>query len=169
MTGDKQGFWGRTRDALLERGAFKIDDPTSFQEKMAWVMLGGVALSGIFYFGVLWTVAREGGLLELNRGGVGGLLVEMTIILVVVAVIGAIFSALVNLSDADEPEDERDGLIKGRAARVADPTTGLILFGVLTLYFLGYNTSVMACGIIAAMWVGTFADYLVRVVLYRTA
>lgn len=166
---NKSGLEGERKPRSLF--ALKVEDPTSFREKIAWVMFAGTFLSGFFFVGVLWRMIEAGagadGFAGLTRGDIGGLLSIMIFLLVVTSIIGAIISALLNVDEAEAPLDERDKIISGKAARLAEVITGMMLLLTLGFYFVGATPSIMACGIIAAMWAGTLVDYGTRAVLYR--
>lgn len=137
----------------------------TFREKMAWVMTAALLIASGVFFHSLWNVSTS--LEQVPKQAVLVMLVLFAIILTIIAIAGAIVAALSNVSEADEPMDERDKQITLKATHLGSIATGMVLVFTCLAYFYDARSSDMLLGIIAALILGHLVEYIFQIYLYR--
>ena len=92
-----------------------------------------------------------------------------TIILVILAIVGHIVISALSPKEANAPLDERERRIFDRAGNVSGYVFGAGVVVSLGLYLLSYSGDVLFYLVFASLMIGQLAEYLMRIVLYRTA
>lgn len=96
----------------------------SFSEKSAWVMCPALIIASVFYLGPVLGSLLEGQFVPPPGMNV----IRFIVILILLAIIGHIIAALMDVRAAEAPSDERD-----REVRVKVEYWSGLLFGFVTL------------------------------------
>jgi hypothetical protein len=138
----------------------------AFQEKSAWIMSVALVLGGFYYFGVV--AEMSSGITDLAPPVVP-VLVTYTVLLIVVAIVGHIAIAVFSPKEGDAPLDERERQIFNRAGNISGYVLGAGVISTLGHYLIFYDGHALFYGIFASLMLSQLADYVIRIVLYRTA
>lgn len=137
-----------------------------FHEKSAWIMSVALLLGGIFYVNVVADASAAAGQLA---PPVIKSIVVYTVILVAVSIIGHTVIGILSPKEADAALDERERRIVERAGHWSAYLFG---FGVVTslgMYLFTGNGDMLFYAVFASLMLGQFAEYVVQIILYRTA
>ena len=104
----------------------------TYSEKSAWVMFPALTVATVIFLGPIIT-----GLLSGNGGpSLGQQFFVFTAVLIVMAIIGHLIAALIDIESAKEQPDERDQQIATLAQKWGGLTLGFVVIGALLLYLL---------------------------------
>lgn len=136
----------------------------SFQEKSAWLMLVALLLCSLLYSFQITSMTSSLG--ELPRPTIPAV-VNYTIILVLVAIVGHIAIAISAPKEANASIDERESQIFDRAANLASHVyaTGAVLS--LALYLTLYDGNVFFYAVLGSLVAGQLSAYASRIYFYR--
>ncbi|MEL6360476.1 MAG: hypothetical protein AAFR21_05280 [Pseudomonadota bacterium] len=137
----------------------------TFNEKMAWVMVGALLSASAVFFFILLNVSTSLETVPMPVVLIG--LVIFVAIIVIIATVGATIAALSNVEDANSAKDERDIIFALKASHAGSVVTGLSLLATCSIYFMGARASDMLLGIIAALILGQLAEYMAQIFYYR--
>lgn len=138
----------------------------SFQEKSAYVMFIALLLGGGLYFYevVFQSMQLDGWISPVIPG-----LVQLTFIMVIVAIIGHIIIASLSSKEAEAKLDERERQIFNRAGRLSGFILGFVVILSLGNYLISEDGSLLFYSVFAGLIVSQLAEYVIRIFLYRTA
>jgi Na+-driven multidrug efflux pump len=135
----------------------------AFQEKSAWVMFLALLFTGLFYCYAVVSSSATGAVVPPTVPG----MVEYTLLLVLIAVVGHVVIALWSPREAAASLDERERAIVARASRFAGylQSTGVVLS--LGAYLINRQGDLLFYGVFASLITAEVAQYLVQIYLYR--
>lgn len=137
-----------------------------FREKSAWVMTVALLLGALVYFGVV--IMASSATASLATPAIP-LIALYTIVLIVIAIIGHAVTAALAPKDANAPLDERDRTIAAYASHRSGYVFGTGVIVSLGLYLLSGNGDLLFYCVFASLMLGTLAEYVIQIFLYRTS
>lgn len=123
-------------------------------------------LSGLVYSGAVASISRE---LGHFAPPILPIVVIFTVILTVIAIVGHIFIAVLAPKDANAPLDERERKIFDRAGKLSGYVFGSGVMLSLGLYLLAHDGNLLFYSVFGSLILGQLSEYLIQIVLYRTA
>ncbi len=138
----------------------------SFHEKSAWIMSLALLLGGVFYFGIVLSASSDGN--QLVQPTLP-LVAVYTVLLIILAILGHVAIAVFSPKEANAPLDERERGIFVRAGHISGYIFGVGVVLSLGLYLLSYGGDILFYAIFASLMISQFAEYAIRIVLYRVA
>lgn len=138
----------------------------AFNEKSAWIMSFALLVGGLFYFGVVAKISLEIGQLV---PPLLPLVAVYTAILAVAAIVGHIVIALTALKEASASLDERERQLVVRAGHHSGLVFGAGVIMSLGVYLFTYNGNLLFYCVFASLMISQLAEYVLQIVLYRTA
>jgi uncharacterized membrane protein len=141
----------------------------SFHEKSAIGTLIALWLIGILYFRSVWELWHAG---QLHPASMTGLATGLTILLVIVL---AGYHILIAATTRSQQEDERDRMIAWRAGNISGVVLGIgvisivghILIGGLVGGAFAESPMLIACALMAAVFIATVVELILTLVFYR--
>jgi hypothetical protein len=138
----------------------------AFREKSAWIMALGMLLAGAFYFYSVARIWTETG--QLPEPTLP-LLIAYTVSIVVISVVGHIAIAIFAPKEADTPLDERERQIMIRSSHYSSIVLAIGLITSLGYYLALRDGDLLFYAVFASLMVCWIAEYVLQIVLYRTA
>ena len=138
----------------------------SFQEKSAYVMVVALLLGGSFYFYEVLSqsMGLDGWISPVIPG-----LVQLTLSMVIVSIIGHIIIAALSPKEAKAKLDERERQIFNRAGSLSGFILGFVVILSLGSYLISEDGSLLFYSVFAGLIVSQLAEYMMRILLYRIA
>jgi len=138
-----------------------------FKEKLYIAILAVTLLIFGWYFTDAFSAADQGYTTVADFGP--KLWIMLAIYIAVVIAVTIITSIITKIKEGeiDQDFDERDTMIDLKAERITSYTQAFMLFGVLVLVMMEYNTFILAHAILGMMVLTTFIGFGVRLYLYR--
>lgn len=137
----------------------------SYREKTAWIMIAALIFGGLMYFA---TVADNSRSILKPAEPTMPLIVGYTIVLVLIAVVGHIVTAILSPKDANAPADERDKRIIDKAGHLSGYVLGFGVVMSLGTYLVLHNGSLLFYGVFASLMLSQIMEYVIQLLLYRS-
>lgn len=137
----------------------------SYREQTAWIMIAALIFGGFLYFGTVADNSRS--IWQLAEPTLP-LIVGYTVVLVVIAVVGHIVTAILSPKDANAPADERDKRIIDKAGHWSGYVLGFGVVMSLGAYLILHNGSLLFYGVFASLMLSQIMEYVIQLLLYRT-
>lgn len=135
----------------------------TFKEWSAWVMIGALALGGIFYFGLLRGMYIE----TQDIIPPAFPFIIFTVIVVTVSIVGHIGAALSNLKTVNEPADERDHAVRLSASHWSGNILGFGVAMALLANLIWPDGRGLFHMIFAALLLSQMSEYALQIAGYR--
>lgn len=137
-----------------------------FNEKSAWIMSLALIVGGGGYFGTVWSLSDDAGVLAPPSLPA---VVVYTVTLIVIAIIGHALIAIMNPREADDTIDERERRIIERSGHQSSYLLGAGVLVALVLYLISYDGSGLFYAVFASLMLAQVAEYVLRIYYYRTS
>lgn len=122
-------------------------------------------LGMIFFFGLVASVSLQIGELV---SPILPSIVFFTLILMVTAIVGHIFAAIIARKDAFAPRDERDRIIATRASNASGQVFGVGVVLSLVAYLFYADGNMLFYGVFGSLIISQLVEYVLRVFFYRS-
>lgn len=136
----------------------------TFLEKSAWVMIAALFVSGALYTKAVLVMTSAMG--EIAPPNVG-LIIGVTIVIIVIAIFGHTVAALMNTSDANAPEDERDRMVAWRAGNTSGYVLSISVMLGLSLYAITGAGNLLFHVLVGGLVFAQIAEYALTILFYR--
>ncbi|MEP1143958.1 MAG: hypothetical protein ABJH52_09570 [Henriciella sp.] len=136
----------------------------TFLEKSAWVMIAALIVSGAVYANAVLAMSSAMGAIAPPNVG---LIIGVTIVIIVIAIFGHTVAALMNTSDAEAPEDERDRIVAWRAGNMSNYILSLSVMLGLSLYALTGVGNLLFHVLVGGLVIAQIIEYALTIVFYR--
>ena len=134
----------------------------AFREKLAWMMSGIMALTGVYYIWLVSAIPSDAPPL-----GQLGALAPYVLVLVVVSVVANIALALLSPKEANQPADERERAVIDRAGHWSGYVLAVIVVVGGGLYLGHGNGNTLFVWMAGGLIVAQLAEYLFQIALFR--
>lgn len=137
----------------------------SFEEKSTWVSLAIITFIFAGYFSQVYQ-----GLVNdtLDKGAVLGLFIGAVVSIIVLEIVLHIVIAVLNVKDADQPNDERDRLFSMRAGNISGWVLGIGVLIIASQTFVQELDSLWVANLLLfAVFVSQVVSYVLQIFYYR--
>lgn len=134
----------------------------SFREKSAWAMAAVMALSGLLYLRLAWTVPADA-----PPAAQLGPLIPYVLAVSFASILVQIVLAILNRRDAGKPADERERQAIHKAGHWAGIVLAVVVVKGAAFYLWQGNGGWLLQWIIGGLIFSQFADYLLQVYFFR--
>ena len=136
----------------------------TFHEKSAWLMGLLLSLTGAWYLNTVWQMSKAIGQ---TAPPIVPLMAVATVVLVAGAILGHVIIAIVNPSDADDSEDERDKQVLRRSGNLSGYILGFGCFAGLWHFIVQGDGNLLFHIIVGSLIVAQIAEYALTITFYR--
>jgi len=136
----------------------------TFSEKSAWLMTLALLAASSGYLSALLAASELAGTLPPPSVPA---LVEFTVVLVLISIVGHILIAALRPDDANAPMDERERQVVNKAGNWSGFVLGFGLVSGLLSYLVLGNGNLLFYTVFASLLAAQFAEYLLQIVLLR--
>lgn len=137
----------------------------SFKEMSTWISLAIITFIFVGYFSQVYQGLMEG---TLDKGDVLGLFTGVVVSIIVLEIALQIVIAILNVKNADQPNDERDRLFSMKAGNISGWVLG---FGVLIIsaqtFIRDLDPLWVANLLLFAVFVSQVVSYALQIFYYR--
>lgn len=138
----------------------------SFQEKSAWIMLVGLAVSTVLYTYVVYVMSSAAGQLVPPNIPV---LVAFTVVQTLIAVVGHIVIAIISPKEANAKMDEREQRIIDKSGYLSSNVLGFGVITSLMVYLFFYSGELLFYGVFGSLIVAQILEYMLQIYYQRRA
>jgi hypothetical protein len=137
----------------------------SFKEMSTWISLAIITFIFVGYFSQVYQGLMEG---TLNKSAVLGLFTGAVVSIIVLEIALQVVIAILNVKDANQPNDERDRLFSMKAGNISGWVLG---FGVLIIsaqtFIRDLDSLWVANLLLFAVFVSQVVSYALQIFYYR--